>query len=495
MEKTSEYWTNNAQASLNDILTRKQHLGHAKNVIMFLGDGMSFPTIAAARMYSGAEENSLSFEKFPYSGFSKTYCVDSQVADSACTATAYLSGVKNNYKTIGVNANVKVNQCEADVKDHTESIARWAQMAGKGTGIVTTTRITHASPAGVYAHIGHRDWENDYEMEISKCNSTIFDDIAEQLIYNTEGQNLKVILGGGRAGFRSTSNVDEEGNHGFRLDGRDLIEEWKNERNKLGKATYVWNKEGLTNIDYANTDYLMGLFEHNHMKYNLDVVNQKLENQEPSLTDMTIAAIKMLENEENGYFLFIEGGMIDQAHHDNLAQKSLDETLEFSKAIDAARRMTNESETLIVVTADHSHVFTYNGYPERGNDILGWAEISDEDFLPFTTLSYANGPGVKNNYGADGKRIDPRTFDRNDPEFQFPATVEKERETHGGDDVGVWASGPMSHLFRGSYDQTAIPLLMAHILQVGPYDISSSYSKRPIFMFMLAMFFILKLFK
>lgn len=335
-------------------------------------------------------------------------------------------------------------------------------------------------------------------MEVDGCKADELDDIAEQLIHNVEGQNFNVIFGGGRAGFRDQKVVDEEGQHGYRADGRDLIEEWKTERSKLGKAAYIFDRNGLRNLDTASTKYVLGLFEHDHMKYNLDVVNQNQQDQEPTLTEMTTAAIRMLQKEENGYFLFVEGGMIDQAHHDNLAHYSLDETAEFSKAVEAARQMTDESDTLIVVTADHSHVFTFNGYPNRGNPIFGIAENSAEDGMPFTTLSYANGPGFHNTYKEDGVRVNPFTYDFTDPRLQYPATVPRSKETHGGEDVGVWASGPMAHLFRGSYDQTTIPMLMAYILQVGPYAIDekcASCSITPLLLLIAAMFMMLKLIK
>lgn len=325
------------------------------------------------------------------------------------------------------------------------------------------------SLTGAYAHAANRNWENDFEVEDSGCDSKIYDDIAEQLVYNVEGQNLRVILGGGRASFRNQTVKDEENKNGYRLDGRDLIEEWKTERSKTGKPSYVFDRNGLRNVDFANTDYLLGLFEPSHMRYNLEVINENLEYQEPTLTDMTVAAIKMLQKEENGYFLFVEGGMIDQAHHSNYAQLSLDETKEFAKAIEAARQMTDEADTLIVVTADHSHVFTYNGYPDRGENILGIAEISDEDLIPYATLSYANGPGYAQTYNSDGTRINPETYDTTNPKTQYPTTVLRDKDTHGAEDVGVWASGPMSHLFQGSYEQNAIPITMAYILQVGPY--------------------------
>jgi alkaline phosphatase len=330
------------------------------------------------------------------------------------------------------------------------------------------------------------------------CDTSKLDDIAEQLVHNIESKHFKVILGGGRAGFRNQTVKDEEGKNGYRTDGRDLIQEWKTERNKMGQATYIFDRNGLRNLDFEKTDYVLGLFEHDHMKYNLDVINQNLQHQEPTLTEMTVAAIKMLQKEKNGFFLFVEGGMIDQAHHYNYAKTSLDETKEFSRAVEAARQMTDEEETLIVVTADHSHVFTYNGYPERGSHIFGSPEVSDEDGKPYSTLSYANGPGYAGTYNPDGSRVNPETYDTSNPKLQFPATVPRDKDTHGGEDVGVWASGPMAHLFRGSYEQNSIPMIMAYILQVGPYAVDetcASCSFGPMLLLLAAMLVMLKIVK
>lgn len=140
-EGSRTFWMNKGQNTLIDILNKNRSTDKlAKNVILFLGDGMGFQTTAAARMYMGNEKNYLSFEKFPYFGMSKTYCVDDQVADSACSATAFATGVKNNYNGLGVNANVHRNNCTMNDEDIVYSITKWAQDAGKGTGIVTTTR-------------------------------------------------------------------------------------------------------------------------------------------------------------------------------------------------------------------------------------------------------------------------------------------------------------------------------------------------------------------
>lgn len=219
-ELQSSFWIENAQKKLRDQLKKKVNKNIAKNVIFFLGDGMSLATVTAARIYSAqkmkkpGEENFLSFEKFPHIGLSKPWCVDKQTGDSACTATAYLRGVKGNYATIGVNAKVAFNDCEAmlDEKNHVDSIMKWAQDAGKGTGIVTTTRVTHASPTGAYGHIANRDWECDANIkEFPEAKKCIGHDIAIQLIRNKPGRDLNVIYGGGRKKFISKNIFDERG--------------------------------------------------------------------------------------------------------------------------------------------------------------------------------------------------------------------------------------------------------------------------------------------
>lgn len=480
MEASSTFWMNKAQSELNAKLNEQLNTNKAKNVIFFIGDGMGIPTVTAARMFMGKEENKLSFEEFPTFGMAKTYCVDKQVADSACTATAYLSGVKNNYGTINVNANVERSQCEASEDDFVYSIAKWAQEASKATGIVTTTRITHASPAGIYANTPDRDWEYDQAIEdVCKSFASVsFKDIAYQLVHGDVGSKLKVALGGGRRNFINTTEIDEEGQPGYRTDGINLIDDWMSEKSKVGEAGYVSHRRQLQELDFDKIDFLLGLFESDHCMFNLDIINNNLQHQEPSLTDMTVAAIKMLQKEENGFFLFVEGGKIDSAHHENLIHKALEETKEFSRAIDVARKMTNEAETLIVVSADHSHVMTYGGDPNRGNNILGLGGISNEDGLPYETLSYYNGPGARTTYiNGSSTRVDRSTQDWKNSERRASAAVPISSESHAGEDVGVWASGPWSHLFVGTYEQNNLPLLMAFSAQIGAYSDDESGSK------------------
>lgn len=154
------------------------------------------------------------------------------------------------------------------------------------------------------------------------------------------------------------------------------------------------------------------------------------------------------------------------AHHDSFAKLALDETLEFSKTIEAIAQKVNLNETLIVVTADHSHAFTMAGYGVRGNDIFGFGGTAD-DGLPYFTLSYANGKSFYKHRNTAGGRVDPRTMDRTPDDFQFPVTVPRESETHGGEDVGIWAVGPYAHLFSGVMEQSVIPHIMAYAACIG----------------------------
>ena len=410
-ESTSEFWRAEAHKMLREQLRKKPNKNKAKNVIMFLGDGMSTSTVTAARICFGqkmghtGEESSLSFEQFPNVGFSKvikcnevfnyffffiahlfnyhqTYCFDKQTADSACSATAYLTGVKANYATLGVNPKVRRNDCQAslDEQNRVSSIMSWAQKAGKSTGIVTTTRITHASPAGTYSHSASRDWECDDDM-LKFPDAADCVDIAKQLIREEPGRNFNVIFGGGRKKFLPKNR------EGQRADNLNLIDEWLMSKNSP-KAHYIQDRKSLLTLQPSNTEYVLGLFESDHLQYHLNASTNQ-----PTLKEMTVAAIEIMKKNPNGFVLFVEGGRIDHGHHQNQARHALEETVEFALAIDAATQITDEKNTLMVVTADHAHTMTLSGYSKRGHDILGLNTMSsDVDKMPYTTLSYANGP-------------------------------------------------------------------------------------------------------
>ena len=175
-----------------------------------------------------------------------------------------------------------------------------------------------------------------------------------------------MVLGGGRAQFMPVTTPDPEypARHGSRQDGRSLIDEWL--AAQPGSA-YVWNRQQFDAIEPATTRHLLGLFEPSDMQYETD----RRAGDEPSLAEMTAKAIGILRNNRKGFYLMVEGGRIDHAHHAGNAYRALTDTLALADAVRTAQQLTDPRDTLIIVTADHSHVFTLAGYAKRGNPILG----------------------------------------------------------------------------------------------------------------------------
>ncbi|UYV82067.1 hypothetical protein LAZ67_21000652 [Cordylochernes scorpioides] len=464
---TQKFWNENSNQELTSRLQQLHNTNKAQNVIFFLGDGMGITTEVAARILKGqlqgrsGEEGQLVWEKFAYNSMSKTYSLDKQVGDSAATASAYLSGVKGNQGTIGVNGKVKLGDCQAQSNpdNHLVSIFTKAQNMGMSTGVVTTTRVTHASPAGAYAHVAHRGWEGE------SPSATICPDIASQLIHSSPGNKINVVLGGGLGSF-----LPKDSPGSLRIDNKDLIQEYRDLKRNT-KHAVVRTKDHLQAVaTEGNFQYVLGLFSNSHMDYILD---KKSDSPQPTLAEMTSAAVKLLENNPKGFLLFVEGGRIDHAHHNGEAKKALYETLELDKAVETALNLTSTSDTLILVTADHSHTMTISGYPTRGNDILGFAGVSTED-KPYTSLTYANGPGheanndvtltLKKTKVAIEKYV--LTVENN---YIQTAAVPLVEETHGGEDVAVHATGPWAHLFSGVHEQTLIPAVISHALFNRPW--------------------------
>ncbi|TDR41155.1 alkaline phosphatase [Tahibacter aquaticus] len=466
----------------------------AKNVIVFLGDGMSIPTIAAAHILLGqrqgkdGESARLSFETLPYTALSRTYETDSQTPDSAGTMTAIMSGVKTKAGFIGVGQGADRADCASSKGDELLSGLELAELAGLSTGAVTTTKITHATPAATYGHLPERNWEGDVDVANSPKGGDCLD-FARQLVEQPFGNGLEVALGGGRENFMLPTQRDPEepGRPGKRLDQHDLIAQWS----ARPGASYVWNKEQFDKVDIGATTHLLGLFERSHMRFDHDRLNPPEEKgrvaaDEPSLAEMTRTALKILKKNPKGYFLMVEGGRIDHGHHAGNAYRALTDTIAFSDAIQAAMDDTDAADTLIVVTSDHSHTMYFSGYPQRGNPILGLvhggsdfedsgeALALDQLGLPYTTLGYANGPGYtgpsdsqpqgpktyphyyKKLQGPSTARPDLRKVDTQAPDYMQESVVPFMSESHGGEDVAIFARGPGAQAFHGELEQNVI---------------------------------------
>jgi len=506
---TQSSWYQNGQQA---VLTASQKTinntpGAAKNIILFIGDGMSMTTITTARIFAGqqagesGEEYTLSFEHFPWTGLSKTYNSNQQTPDSAGTMTAMMTGIKTKAGFIGIDDQPARANCESFLNsDNPELMTalELAEIAGKATGIVSTARLTHATPAATYAKSPERDWEStttlDEEDPPNECM-----DIASQLINFSNRLNsliypedqsssfidgIDVAFGGGRAMFfdndpDSLIGFSESADEGQREDGRNLIREWINQG-----GIYVMDQSSFDNLNDQDNRNVLGLFNPSHMRFEADRQNDIAG--EPSLSEMTLKAIDLLEEDDDGFFLMVESGRIDHAHHFNNAYNALNETVELSNAVAAAINATDPDETLIIVTADHSHVMTMAGYPVRGNPILGKVVGNDasgnpetdltldRQGMPYTTLNYMNGRGFAD-YAekSDGvyerielqeneeppafpRRVDLSDVDTETPGFHQETFIPLIEETHSGEDVPIYATGPGAHLLSGSIEQNVI---------------------------------------
>ncbi len=418
----------------------------AKNLVLFVGDGMSITTLTAARIWQGqklgmlGEEHFLHFEHFPHTALIKTYNTNQQTPDSAGTMSAIMTGVKTRAGLISVGPEQDRTECKNSQELHQQTLLEWGHEKGFATGIVTTARLTHATPAATYAHSPDRGWEGDW---LRHPNAYWYgcDSIAKQLIETAFPAGLDLAFGGG------LSKLD----------------------NHLDTFTQAYGDQrlltSLKDFDAINVDSMddvrspmLGIFSPSHMAFELDRVKiKKDKKQQPSLKQMTEKALALLQKKETAYLLIVEGARIDQAHHKGNAARALAETAMLAETVKRVDEMTADEDTLIIVTADHSHSFTMAGYPKRGNPILATAvnqqgkEVLAKDGLPYTTLGYANGETQGRQFSHDHEPIDSQ-----DVNFKQGVAIPLSSETHASDDVALHAKGPGAALFSGLMEQHEI---------------------------------------
>ncbi|CAG0897069.1 unnamed protein product, partial [Darwinula stevensoni] len=360
-----------------------------------------------------------------------TYIANSQVGDSGACATALFCGVKGNFETVGLDPSGRYQDCSTARSAHVPCLFDWAHaegksrmdaialsvlpwrmtvrsLAGKWTGIVTNTRITHATPAGLYAHSPSRYWEDDVRLSEQVLSGDLHGspckDIARQLVEDSPGKHIRVrgtarprfqvVFGGGRRHLMplGTKDPGDEREEGRRRDGRNLILDWVEQQRKAGRnGSYIWNGQQLRDLDPFKTDAVLGLFGHSHLSFEMD-----RNPEEPSLVEMTRKAVQILRRSPKGFLLVVEGsfrfrvryrevkrsrlifddderaaGRMDHAHHFNNAARALDEVLSLEASVEAAMELVDTSRTIVVVGGDHSHSLTLGGQAPRGNPILG----------------------------------------------------------------------------------------------------------------------------
>jgi len=311
-----------------------------RNVIFLIGDGMSNAIISAARIQKGGSTGFLRMDEMPVVGLVRTASANSLVTDSAAAATALAGGLKTDNEMVAMTPDGK----------KIRTIMEAALARGMAGGVVVTSSLTDATPAGFLTHASER-WKNS--------------EIAAGLLQT----RADVLFGGGYAYFIPKSR---EGSS--RDDERDLVDEAQ----KAGYAVCRTKEE----MDAAPEGKIIGFFADKNM------------NSEPSLSEMTAEALRRFAGRKPGFFLVVEGSMIDKFAHDNDLDKVLDQTLLFDEAVGTALDFAKkDGRTLVVVTADHeTGGLSLNGGTKDGRVLM--VDWSQDDHTAGTVSLLASGPGA-----------------------------------------------------------------------------------------------------
>ena len=303
--------TTNIHSSKSDVAYANER-GKAKNVIMLIADGMSTEAITLARHTKG---DSLAMDEISV-GSVITSWANGPITDSAPGGTVYAAGEKTNNKYIGTSVN----------DTPMASILEGAESVGKATGIVATSEITHATPGDFTAHTNNRKYYN-------------------QILQQQINQDMEVVLGGGfnkASGFSSEVSSDEFESY---------YEEQVNNIKEEG-FDFITTKDQLTSYD---GDKLWGSFADADLKYDFDRQSDN-DNVQPSLAEMTNKAIEVLNKDEDGFFLMVEGSKVDWAAHANNTVGIVSDILAFDEAVKAAIEFAKtDGNTVVVVTTDHGN--------------------------------------------------------------------------------------------------------------------------------------------
>ena len=282
------------------------------SVIFCIGDGMGYEQVEAAKAYLSGGTDSLVFENFPVKGSQSTYCSDSSITDSAASATAMATGRK-------VNKGVISKAIPGSGSDLI-SVLEIAGNNGMRTGFVTTTAVTHATPAAFASHAEDR---------------TSYDEIFTDYMKN---KHLDLLMGGGGSSY----GIDEETavEYGFSV---------------------LTDRTEMLDMTDTEAERIAGFFGDDHIPYEYDGVGEY-----PHLSEMAEFAFNFLDEDPDGFFLLIEGGRIDHACHDNDIERAVHEVIEFESTIEQIKSLIEERDDIIlIVTADHEtgglQVVTDNG--------------------------------------------------------------------------------------------------------------------------------------
>jgi len=347
----------------------------AKNIIVMVPDGMGLADVTAARIFKyGPDGGRLSFEKFPVIGYQRTHSANSTVTDSAAAASAWASGAKYNNGEISCHDDDFDGACDGD---QVPTILDLARSMGKATGLVATSDVTHATPAAFGANVHNR-----------KCE----EEIARQYLH----RGIDVLLGGGFAANGRSCMLEHSKGEWL----KNLLKEYA-----ASGYTVVDTKGGMEAAVYKGTRKLVGLFQPGGKTQEIFRVDpaEDYPDKEPTLPEMTSAALDILEKNKKGFFLLVEASQIDWANHARDIYGQLAETMAFDETVEVVLKWINDKprrrwQTLVIVVPDHeTGGFAVNG-PEgflsiRGDIIEdGWTGGSH---TAVDTLIWARGPNSR----------------------------------------------------------------------------------------------------
>ncbi|OLS35650.1 alkaline phosphatase [Alkalihalophilus pseudofirmus] len=400
-----------------------------ENVIFMIPDGYSASYATNYRIYKG-EDTVLDSMLV---GMMKTNSADNWVTDSAAAGTAMATGSKTNNGMVSVSPEGEI----------LETVLEAASDAGKSTGLVATSTITHATPAVFGSHVESRGSEAD---------------IALQLI-----NDVDVMLGGGKSNFLPK---EENGNQAE----RNLVEEAKS-----NGYQFVETKEELLAMN-GKQDKVLGLFADGGMAPELD----RDHTEEPSLADMTTAALHSLSNNKKGFFLMVEGSQIDWAGHAHDAAWAMKDSEAFEMAVEEALEFAKkDGKTLVVVAGDHdTGGMSVGGYDEYLSkvDILRDVEATGDFMARELNEDRSNARDIVSQYANIELTEDEEARIQSAAVNQTAMTINQiisERayvgwtsKAHTGVDVPLYAYGPQSDLFNGLLDNTDLPNRIAEAMKL-----------------------------
>lgn len=421
------------------------------NVILMIPDGFGPASVTMARDFLRWRNGT---QELPYDslhvGSTRTFSSTSRITDSAAGGTALATGSKTYDGAISVDT----------LKQPLGTILEGAERRGLATGLVATSRITHATPAVFSAHVPDRGQEND---------------IARQQL----NQDIEVLLGGGKRHF-----LPEDMDASARTDDTNLLD--------VAEAKGYQIVETADELAGAQEAPLLGLFSQSHMAYEID----RSRTEQPSLATMTDTAIDLLSENQDGYFLMVEGSRIDHAGHANDAAGHLHDILAFNEAVTKALQAAERDEnTLVLVVSDHETGGLTLGRNVDGEGIYAWHpdELADvqasssaiaDSILSIrssgadsTTVAWRIGETVSRFTGVSDipeqrvrklMALDDSYALENaiSPVVNKHALVGWTSHAHTAVDVGLYAYGPGANQFVGNHDNTYIGDALADLLNV-----------------------------